>query len=288
MLQHTHLDAVLVASPPATHGAIAEEAISRGLGVLVEKPLADAVAAAERLHQRALERGVALWVCHNRRFARGYQRLRTVYRAAPAHHSDHLRFALYSDPSVWPPSGVSAAISAADALADLAVHEVDLVSWLCSSPLERVRARILGPDSAGLGVEIDIRLTNGAAAICAAGYSRRGREIALMRRGRWVFAADIAVRVAVPRQFRRLAPRLLQFRRVMDAAVRRASGRPGALVEAVMELHAAFAATVRGGTSAVTADGAAGVAAVRAIDAARKSSRMGGTWVVVAPATTPP
>ena len=288
MLRDAHLDAVLVASPPSTHGAIAEEAISYGLSVLVEKPLADAVAAAERLHQRARERGVALWVCHNRRFARGYRRLRTVYCAAPAHHLDHLRFALYSDPNVWPPSGVSAAISAADSLADLALHEVDLVSWLCNSALERVRARTPGPDSARLGVEIDVRLANGTAAICAAGYSRGGHEIALVRRGRWVFAADVAVRVVVPRRFRRLASRVLQLRRVMDAAVRRVSARPGALVEAVMELHAAFAAAVRGGTPAVAADGVAGVAAVRAIDAARKSLRLGGTWVVVAPTATPP
>ena len=47
-----HVDAVVVATPPSTHVAVALQAIEAGKHVLVEKPLAPTTAGARLLHQR--------------------------------------------------------------------------------------------------------------------------------------------------------------------------------------------------------------------------------------------
>lgn len=58
------LDAVVVATPPATHYAIAKECMQHGLHVLVEKPLTLSSAGAEELVQLAESRNLVLMVGH--------------------------------------------------------------------------------------------------------------------------------------------------------------------------------------------------------------------------------
>lgn len=60
-------DAVIVASPNALHVPMARECIARDIPVLVEKPLADDVAAAFALARLAAEKNVPLLVGHFRR-----------------------------------------------------------------------------------------------------------------------------------------------------------------------------------------------------------------------------
>lgn len=58
------VDAVVIATPPATHAALALEAIRAGKHVLVEKPLADNVADARSLVEASRTAGVVLMVGH--------------------------------------------------------------------------------------------------------------------------------------------------------------------------------------------------------------------------------
>lgn len=58
------LDAVVVATPPASHGAVALAALEAGKHTLVEKPLAVTVADAESLVEAAARNGVHLMVGH--------------------------------------------------------------------------------------------------------------------------------------------------------------------------------------------------------------------------------
>lgn len=59
--------AVIAATPNATHGDVGIACVDQGLPVLVEKPVADTVLAAERLCAHAEQRGVPLLVGHQRR-----------------------------------------------------------------------------------------------------------------------------------------------------------------------------------------------------------------------------
>ncbi len=61
-------DAVLIATPPATHHAVALAAFARGLHVLVEKPMADTMEHAELMVKAAEEAGRTLMVSQNYRF----------------------------------------------------------------------------------------------------------------------------------------------------------------------------------------------------------------------------
>lgn len=67
MLDQVRLGGVIVATPNSTHADIGIACIERGLPVLMEKPVADTVADAQRLCDRAAAAGVPLMVGHQRR-----------------------------------------------------------------------------------------------------------------------------------------------------------------------------------------------------------------------------
>lgn len=58
------IDVIYIATPPHTHAPLARAALEAGKHVLVEKPLTDRVADAERLVDLAAERGLTLMVGH--------------------------------------------------------------------------------------------------------------------------------------------------------------------------------------------------------------------------------
>lgn len=73
-------EAVIVATPAATHAALARAAIERGLPTLVEKPFALAVRDAERVAEQAAARGVPMLVGHLLLFHPAVERLRAMVR----------------------------------------------------------------------------------------------------------------------------------------------------------------------------------------------------------------
>jgi predicted dehydrogenase len=62
------LDAVVIATPNGAHVPLADEAVARGLPVVVDKPLAPGAEVAEELIVRAEQAGVLLTVFQNRRW----------------------------------------------------------------------------------------------------------------------------------------------------------------------------------------------------------------------------
>ena len=68
MLDDAQLDAVIIATPNATHAPIGLMCAARGIHMLVEKPIAATVAAATELAEAAQRAGVALLVGHHRRY----------------------------------------------------------------------------------------------------------------------------------------------------------------------------------------------------------------------------
>lgn len=62
------LDAVVIATPPATHYKLAKEVLDHGLNVLIEKPMTTSSAQAEELIELAEQRGCVLMVGHTFEF----------------------------------------------------------------------------------------------------------------------------------------------------------------------------------------------------------------------------
>ncbi|HKQ48648.1 MAG TPA: Gfo/Idh/MocA family oxidoreductase [Phycisphaerae bacterium] len=119
--------AVTIAVPTIHHVAVAEPLLSRGIAVLVEKPLADSVEAAERLLACGRKTGSLISVGHTERFnpvIRAIQRLNIRPKYIETQRISPFRFR-------------SADIGV---VADMMIHDIDIVLHLVGSPVARVDA----------------------------------------------------------------------------------------------------------------------------------------------------
>lgn len=115
------IDAVLVATPPGSHAAIAELALDAGKHVLVEKPLTTSVEDAEMLVALAAARGVQLMVGHTFEYNPAVRRLREIVR------SGTLGRILYVDTARL---SLGRYQSDVNVVWDLAPHDISIVSYI--------------------------------------------------------------------------------------------------------------------------------------------------------------
>ena len=156
------VDAVSVAVPTAAHTDVGLAVLSRGIAALIEKPLADSVAGAERLVRQADASGAVLAVGHVERFNRAV-RAAMPYLEGP-------RFLQTERLAPFQPRGTDVAV-----ILDLMIHDLDLILELVRAEVREVRATgipVLTPhvDIANARVEF----ANGAVALVTA--SRISRE----------------------------------------------------------------------------------------------------------------
>ncbi len=78
LLEQETLDGVIIATPNASHSALATTCLRRGLPVLIEKPIADTTEAALAIVAVAEETGVPVLVGHHRRHSSAIQQARTL------------------------------------------------------------------------------------------------------------------------------------------------------------------------------------------------------------------
>jgi predicted dehydrogenase len=114
-------DAVVVATPPSTHVAIALQVIEAGKHVLVEKPLAPTTAGARRLIRAALRAGVVLMVGHTFEYNPAVRKLRELVRSRELGElyyldSARLNLGLYQDD--------------VNVILDLAPHDVSIINYV--------------------------------------------------------------------------------------------------------------------------------------------------------------
>ncbi len=156
------IEAASVVVPTSSHTDVGLAVLGRGRHALIEKPLADTVAGAERLVAAAEEAKRVLQVGHVERFNR-------AVRAALPFLEDPL-FLQSERLAPFSPRGTDVAV-----ILDLMIHDLDLVLELVGAPVTEVRATgvpILTPhvDIANARVEF----ANGAVALITA--SRVSRE----------------------------------------------------------------------------------------------------------------
>jgi len=156
------VDAVSVAVPTSVHTEVGLAVLERGIAALIEKPLSDSVAGAERLVAAAAKANVVLQVGHVERFNRA------VRAALP--YLDRPKFLQCERLAPFQPRGTDVAV-----VLDLMIHDLDLILELVGAEVREVRASgvpVLTPhvDIANARVEF----TNGAVALVTA--SRISRE----------------------------------------------------------------------------------------------------------------
>ena len=238
------VDAVVIATPAAAHVTDARAVAAAGLPSIVEKPPAPDAAAARLL--AALEPTPRIGL--NRRFEPSLLEARA---RLPKLETLDIELGFSYRRASWAPRVV-----ADEALLDLGPHLIDLASWLSDSPLRRVRTTFRTWDRCTLELE----LGRGKASLTCA-TDRPYREV-------------VEVRGAHGR---------LVARRIKGGLTRAALGllRPPSdeLGESLVGQLEAFRAFVEEGTEGQLASAADGVAIMDAIDAARRSHELGGTWV---------
>lgn len=165
------VDVVSVAVPTQHHCEVARVAVSRGVDVLVEKPLAREPGAARELVRRADDRDVVLQVGHVERFNPAVSALADIVPEVDVVAAEARRLG----PPVDRELGEGVAV-------DLMIHDIDLLRWLVDGPLEVIDA--IGAAD-GRYVAAQLRAGDGVVATLAASRvtQKRVRELSLTARG---------------------------------------------------------------------------------------------------------
>jgi predicted dehydrogenase len=142
LLARPDIDAVAVATPAATHCAIALAALDAGKHVLVEKPIASTRKDAERMVARAQELGLVLMCDHTYCYTPPVQYLRKLA------HSGELGDILFVD-SVRINLGLVR--TDVDVFWDLAPHDLSILDFILPYGLSPIEVSARGSDPIGAG-----------------------------------------------------------------------------------------------------------------------------------------
>ena len=148
MLEVERLDAVSICTPPASHHEAASAAISCGLPVLCEKPLARTAAEAREMVAAADEAGTILMTGFCHRFHGPIVRLRQLLDeealGEPVAFRNRFATRIQSIQQSW---FVRPEVSGGGVLVDNGVHSVDLFRYLCGEVASTAaRLRTVLPD----------------------------------------------------------------------------------------------------------------------------------------------
>jgi predicted dehydrogenase len=276
------LDAVLVATPPATHFALSMQALEMGLHVLVEKPMSLSVEEAHLMLEAAGQARKLLLVGFNRRFHPTYTQLRAKLGGSNMASVRTVSSTFIFDASAW---GAHLGDEAAGGgvLDDVVCHQADLLCWLLGRRAVKVRATERGTSSKGervIGYELDF--SGGLVARCVAGHGREyHEEISMGLNGQTVTA-----RPGAPLS-EGGAPGFARLWDSIGATTARlaskASGRPSPTAESFGGQLEAFAAGIKAGAPHEhSASAWSGLYSVQVVEAARESIRSGGGWQQIA------
>jgi UDP-N-acetylglucosamine 3-dehydrogenase len=125
------VDAISIAAPTHLHRSIALTAIGRGVHLLVEKPITSSVEEGREIIAAARRAGVTLMVGHVERFNPAVQAIKEAIR-----EEDILSIAI-TRVGPFPPR-----MSNVGVVIDLAVHDIDLISWFTGSAIVEVQPQL--------------------------------------------------------------------------------------------------------------------------------------------------
>lgn len=265
LLEKAKIEAVIVATPPATHTAIATLALRAGLPVLVEKPLAPSIADAKELEAVVAASNGSIMVGFSRRYWKPIRELRhTVSNQRPFDASAQL--VITSNVQAWSPiSGIS------DVLDDLGPHQFDTLRYIFDREISAIGARWNDTHD----IQMRVKLGNGIVAECQAAYSNRSGESIHIRCN----GDEYRMRVGSER-IQPAGGRIRFLLDLSDAVWRRLYGKKTSMDGSFEQQLARFCNYVRTATTPEPGI-AAGIAVTRAIQAARQSAANDGMEVLL-------
>jgi len=146
LLEKEKPDGVIVATEPENHKKPAIEAMGQGIAVLVEKPIASTLEDAKEMIEKSKEAGVIFTVGHTERFNPVISKIKELIDSKALSNlylvNTH-RIGPFPKRFLGKEDGV---------LIDLAVHDFDIIHYLCGK-IERMDSQIIN----GRGQEIYVR-----------------------------------------------------------------------------------------------------------------------------------
>jgi predicted dehydrogenase len=128
MLERVQADGVIVATPSATHFDLTEQALSRGMAVLLEKPVASGLDEAQCLVEAAKRSGKLVLPGHVLRFSKDHQRVAEIIASGAIGRPLYINSRRYRDESH------AIRYSDADPILMTMIHDIDLALWFAGAP----------------------------------------------------------------------------------------------------------------------------------------------------------
>src|ERR1700722_14101997 len=125
------VDAVTIAAPTHLHRDIATDCASRGIHIMVEKPIASTVEESRAVVAAARRAGVTLMVGHVERFNPAVQSIKRAIK-----DQDILSIAI-TRVGPFPPR-----MSNVGVVIDLGVHDIDLIRWFTESEIVEIQPQL--------------------------------------------------------------------------------------------------------------------------------------------------
>ncbi|WP_173923437.1 Gfo/Idh/MocA family protein [Agromyces sp. Marseille-P2726] len=142
-----HPDAVLIATPSASHVVLVRDALDRGIHVFCEKPLTLTAAESAMLADAATDARLVTQVGYHNRFVGTFREVKRLLDLHAIGRVSHVLAEAYG-PVVLRPKGEtwrSRKTAGGGALYDYAAHPLDLLCWYLGEP-ETVTGTVLGRD----------------------------------------------------------------------------------------------------------------------------------------------
>lgn len=268
MLDGAELDAVIVATPPATHVAVAKQALDRGAWVLVEKPLAETLADAQTLLHTGGNGAAAkrVMVGYNRRQWGPMAELSRIMRQRDKSQPVKVDAVFSIDASGW-----GALTGTVDPIDDLASHYLDLLRFVFGEEFQTVSAHWPQKNT----VKLRLTMTGNVQATLEHAHTDHTTEYMTVEAG--------GRRYAVRMGSSRITPADGPVRKAADLAdkvCRKLTGGGWTLGESYARQFERFFRCVRDGV-APEPGVADGIAVIRATEAARASAARDGAEVSV-------
>lgn len=142
MIDHTHLDAVIVATPTGAHFACARYALEKDLHVFVEKPLTVSGPESRVLAELARDKKRVAQVGYHDRFVGTFQEARRLIRAGALGSVRHLHARASTQTQVEPHGWRARRSEGGGCLRDFACHALDLLEFVHGPAARVIGARL--------------------------------------------------------------------------------------------------------------------------------------------------
>ncbi len=141
MLKKEKPELVAIATESGKHAQIALDCIAAGCNLIIEKPIALSLKDADMIIQKAEEKGVKVCACHQNRFNKAVQRIRSAVEKKRfgklLYGTAHIRwtrdydyYARASWRGTWEQDG--------GALMNQCIHDIDLLRWMMGGEIDEV------------------------------------------------------------------------------------------------------------------------------------------------------